>query len=205
MPPVQGFVQRLNQQFLVNGNLFRIAGANTYYLAYVDEPVQSAVLDLAADLHLNTMRIWAFLDRDGPGPNDVYFQSWDAASQAPVIHDGPNGLVRLDRAISLAEARGVRLILALTNNWQDFGGMSQYVKWLGLPAKHFFYRSAAAREAYRNWVQQLINRRNTLTGRLYRDEPAILAWELANEPRCETDDGKPIRMASLLCSGGWTR
>ena len=67
----------------------------------------------------------------------MYFQSWDAASQAPVIHDGPNGLVRLDRAISLAEARGVRLILALTNNWQDFGGMSQYVKWLGLPAKHF--------------------------------------------------------------------
>ena len=192
MPPVQGFVQRSGQQLLVNGAPYRIAGANNYYLAYVQEDVQTAVLDLADPLNLNTLRIWAFLDAGAPGPNDVYFQFWDSAKQAPSYHDGPNGLERLDRAIALAGQRGFRVILTLTNNWPDFGGMPQYVKWLGLPAKNHFYRSEVARQAYRNWVEQLIMRRNSITGRLYRDEPAILAWELSNEPRCETDDGKPL-------------
>ncbi len=192
MPPVQGFVQRSGRQLLIGGAPFRIAGANNYYLAYTQQEVQTAVLDLAARLNLNSMRIWAFLDAPAPKANDVYFQFWNAAKQAPDYHDGPDGLERLDRAVALAGARGLRLILTLTNNWPDFGGMPQYVKWLGLPAKNHFYRSQAARQAYRNWVEQLITRRNSVTGRLYRDEPAILAWELANEPRCETDDGKPL-------------
>jgi mannan endo-1,4-beta-mannosidase len=202
MPPVAGFVQRLGQQLLVDGRTFRIAGANTYYLGYVEQPVQTAVLDLAARLELNSMRIWAFLDANAPGPNDVYFQFWNSAMQRPDYNDGPNGLERLDRAIALAGERGLRSILALTNNWPDFGGMPQYVKWLGLPAKHHFYRSQAARQAYQNWVEHLIMRRNSITGRLYRDEPAILAWELANEPRCETDDGQPLNdgIPTLL---GW--
>ncbi len=192
MPPVQGFVQRSGQQLLVNGAPFRIAGANNYYLAYVQEDVQNAVLDLVTPLKLNTLRIWAYLDAPAPGPGDVYFQFWNSTKKALDYHDGPDGLGRLDRAIALAGARGLRLILTLTNNWPDFGGMPQYVKWFGLPAKNAFYRSQAAKQAYQNWVEQLVTRRNPLTGRLYRDEPAILAWELSNEPRCETDDGQPL-------------
>lgn len=202
MPPVAGFVQRLGQQLLVDGRAYRIAGANTYYLAYVEQAVQTAVLDLAARLELNSMRIWAFLDADAPGPSDVYFQFRNPATQKLDYNDGPNGLERLDRAIAIAGERGLRSILALTNNWPDFGGMPQYAKWLGLSAKHDFYRSQAAREAYQNWVEHLILRRNTVTGRLYRDEPAILAWELANEPRCESDTGQslPDGIPTLL---GW--
>jgi len=32
----------------------------------------------------------------------------------------------------------------------------------------------------------LLQRRNSRTGQLYRDDPTILAWDLINEPRCET-------------------
>jgi mannan endo-1,4-beta-mannosidase len=192
MPPLHGFVQRSGQQLLTNGAPFRIAGANNYYLAYVEEDVQNAVLDSVTALKLNALRIWAFLDAEEPVPGRVYFQFWNSAKQSPDYHDGPDGLDRLDRAVALASDRGLRLILALTNNWPDFGGMPQYVKWFGLPAKNHFYRSDAAKQAYREWVEQLILRRNSVTGRLYRDEPAILAWELSNEPRCETDDGKPL-------------
>jgi mannan endo-1,4-beta-mannosidase len=34
-----------------------------------------------------------------------------------------------------------------------------------------------------DYVRAVVTRRNTVTGRLYRDDPAIMAWQLANEPR----------------------
>ena len=44
--------------------------------------------------------------------------------------------------------------------------------------------SPQLREWYKDWAATLIARVNTITGVAYRDEPAIFAWELANEPRC---------------------
>lgn len=35
---------------------------------------------------------------------------------------------------------------------------------------------------YLGYVQSIITHYNSKTGRKYADEPAILAWELANEP-----------------------
>lgn len=32
----------------------------------------------------------------------------------------------------------------------------------------------------------ILTRRNTRNGLVYRDDPTILAWDLVNEPRCET-------------------
>ena len=104
------------------------------------------------------------------------------------IDDGPNGLQRLDAVIQTAEQLGLKLILPLVNHWADFGGMPMYLQWLGLGSEvTTFYRSLDARLAYRHWVEHVLTRRNTLTGRLYSDEPSILAWELTNEARCGGD------------------
>ena len=46
------------------------------------------------------------------------------------------------------------------------------------------FTSPLVRGWYKDWVAALTARVNSLTGVAYRDEPAILAWELANEPRC---------------------
>jgi mannan endo-1,4-beta-mannosidase len=45
------------------------------------------------------------------------------------------------------------------------------------------YKTPAATELYRGFIAYLANRRNTVNGRLYRDDPAIMTWQLANEPR----------------------
>jgi len=42
--------------------------------------------------------------------------------------------------------------------------------------------SCECRSAFKNYVKKIINRRNTITGVLYRDDPTIMAWDLANEP-----------------------
>jgi len=36
---------------------------------------------------------------------------------------------------------------------------------------------------YHDYIRAVVTRRNSVTGLLYRDDPAIMAWQLANEPR----------------------
>jgi mannan endo-1,4-beta-mannosidase len=36
---------------------------------------------------------------------------------------------------------------------------------------------------YHDYVRAVVGRTNSITGRLYADDPAIMAWQLANEPR----------------------
>ena len=38
-------------------------------------------------------------------------------------------------------------------------------------------------QAYKNYVKTILMRTNTYTGLPYSQDPAIFAWELANEPR----------------------
>jgi mannan endo-1,4-beta-mannosidase len=46
-----------------------------------------------------------------------------------------------------------------------------------------FYADAGANELYRNYIKMLVNRKNTYSELIYKNDPAIMAWELANEPR----------------------
>lgn len=82
---------------------------------------------------------------------------------------------RLDRLVEAAAARGLRLILPLINNWPDFGGMDAWVAARSLSGHDAFFDDPGLRAAYRDWAARLAAR--------YRAEPAIMAWELANEPR----------------------
>jgi mannan endo-1,4-beta-mannosidase len=36
---------------------------------------------------------------------------------------------------------------------------------------------------YREQAKHIITRTNTITGKKYKDDPVIMSWELANEPR----------------------
>jgi mannan endo-1,4-beta-mannosidase len=39
---------------------------------------------------------------------------------------------------------------------------------------------------YQDHVKFIVNRVNSVNGRVYKNDPTILAWNLVNEPRCET-------------------
>ncbi len=188
------FVVRQSDQLLLDNDAFRIVGANIYYFAFSTEADQMRLLDIAGDFGANVLRIWAFNDCTDapanppvPGDTDICFQFLNPDAGTPEIRNGPFGLERLDSAIKLAGDRGIRLILTLTNYHSDYGGMPQYQRWLGLTTLNDFYRDASAKSLFQNWVQAIVTRRNTLTNTFYADDPTILAWEIANEPRCPSE------------------
>jgi mannan endo-1,4-beta-mannosidase len=153
--------------FRAGAAAFRVMGANCYYLGFASDAMVSQVFQLASELGLNTLRTWAF---------------W---------HGEPDW-TKLDRTIAWAEQRGMRLILTLINYWDDIQGMRVWSERFGFEGQRPFYEERVIREAFRSYVVGLLSRVNTLTGRRYRDEPAVLAWELANEPRCEGADPRVV-------------
>lgn len=64
----------------------------------------------------------------------------------------------LDFVISEAGKYGIRLILSLSNNWQDFGGKQQYVNWARSAGVYIsneddFYTNDVLKGYYKNHVQ----------------------------------------------------
>jgi len=191
------FAHQPATNFELDGQPLCFVGANNYYLAYQPRPMVDDVLESARAMGVKVVRTWGFIDRgsldgqvrsiDGDGTKrGFYFQAWDPVAQHPIFNDGRNGLEGLDYALAKADQLGLKLVLVLTNNWHEFGGMDQYLSWYGLSAHSDFYLEPRVRAAYRAWLWHLVSRVNHITGRSYREDPAIFGWELANEPRGST-------------------
>lgn len=153
-------------------------------------------LDRLKALGVSNLRIVAASE----GPDTEPYRMVPALQKKPGVYD-PALLDGLDYFISELGKRGMTAVVVLNDFWHWSGGMAQYVNWRGggpipypPPAKdgawdkyqHYtaqFYSNPKAMADYKNLVKMLIGRKNTYTGRLYKEEPAIMAWELANEPR----------------------
>jgi mannan endo-1,4-beta-mannosidase len=185
-----GFVTRSGANLKLNGKTFRFGGTNNYYLMYKSPLMVDDVFADARGAGFTVMRTWGFLDignQDGSNSvagiaDGIYFQYWDGAK--PAYNDGATGLEKLDYVLAAAREAGVKLIIPLTNNWRDFGGMDQYVRWAGGQYHDDFYTNATIRGWYKDWISHVLNRVNTITGVAYRDDPTVMTWELGNEPRC---------------------
>src|SRR5450759_547260 len=188
--PGQEFVTRDGASFMLDGKTFAFDGTNTYRPMLSGNEIIDKIMAATADNHFRVLRTWAFNDigqQDGTDSVDkfntsMYFHDWDG--KQPAFNDGEDGLQRLDYVIASASKHNVKLILPLVNNWGAFGGMDQYVLWAGLTYHSDFYTDAKVRQWYKDWATHLLNRVNTVTGVKYKDDPTIMAWELANEPRC---------------------
>jgi mannan endo-1,4-beta-mannosidase len=186
------FVEREGSQLLLQDREFKFAGANNYYVMYKSQFMVDDVLGRASSQGFTAVRNWGFIDignQDGTnsvgsGKADgvVYFHFWDGTK--PAFNDGADGLEHLDYVLYRAGQLGLKLIIPFVNNWSDFGGMDQYVTWLGGTDHDQFYSDHTIRGWYKDWVRHLLDRTNSITGVRYKDDPTIMAWELANEPRC---------------------
>ena len=186
--PLNPFVTVENGRFMLQNSVFRFAGTNAYYLPNY-EKLDPAAVDRAFDLFEETgitvIRMWAFYDG-----YDCAYSQYD--SDENVIQTSPGvyserALRDLDRVIAKGKQRGIRFILPLINYWDELGGICQYNTWAGAenPSQNmkFFITNTNTQHWYRNYISMLLNRINTETGIAYKDEPAILSWQIINEGR----------------------
>ncbi|WP_186315993.1 cellulase family glycosylhydrolase [Catellatospora sichuanensis] len=198
-----GFVTRHGSDLKLNGKPFRFAGTNNYYLIYSSPTMVDDVFARAKGADLTVLRSWGWLDigtQDDQGSvsgkkNGVYLQYWDGTR--PAYNDGPDGLQRLDYVLWKAGQSGIKLVIPFTNNWSDFGGIDQYVRWAGADNHDDFFTDPVIKGWYKDWISHLLNRVNPLTGLAYKDDPAVMMWELGNEPRCK---GSGLYPPSASCT-----
>ena len=137
--PKRAFVTRSGSDLRVSGAPFQFAGTNNYYLMY-QSPAdgrrrvrrgQGGRLHGAADLGLDRHRQRRrHRTRSAAGPERRLL---------PVLGRHRSGLQRRRRRPAAARLRdldaprqaGIKLVIPFTNNWSDFGGMDQYVRWRG--------------------------------------------------------------------------
>jgi len=179
------FVYVEGREFKINGESFRFVGANSYDLIYRTPAEVSETLSKAKEAGIDVVRLWAFgdgfLNGIQPSPGDL----------------NENRLRALDKAIAAAKQHDIKLIITFVNYWRDYGGVAQYLKWAGLPSETTqdldqFYTSSETRQMYKDYVEEILTRKNIVTGVSYIDEPTVFAWELMNEPRSASRLSSPI-------------
>jgi mannan endo-1,4-beta-mannosidase len=200
----KGFAQTQGSRFVIDGKPFRFIGANVAVM-YRDEDRADMpeTLKQAAQMGIRVVRVWAFGEG---GPDDIGpladFADWPRTHPfrwAPGQWN-EEAFVHLDNVLVEAHRNNLRVQLCLTNWWRDTGGVTQYLRWAGLegaaersfpfginPARAMlFYTNETTRRLYREHLEKIATRRNTVSGVLYRDDPTIFGWELMNEAQAIT-------------------
>lgn len=194
------FVTAKKTHFSRKGQAYYIVGANFWYGGYLGAP--SGVgerarllkeLDTMKATGINNLRVLAVSEK-----TDMKSAVSPATTAKPGEYD-ENLLVGLDFLMAEAAKRDMTVVLYLNNFWQWSGGMTQYLNWFeGTPAldpnvtKDYddymkknarFYVNAAAQKEYRQVIAKIVRRVNTITGKPYSEDPHLMSWQLANEPR----------------------
>ena len=203
-----GFVQVQGTGFVVDGKPYRFAGANFWYGAYLgaedgvgDRARLRSELDQLKAAGIDNLRVLAMSEASGfrRGVSPAFMT-------APGQYD-ERLLQGLDVLLDEMRRRDMKAVLYLNNFWQWSGGMSQYVAWAtgGTVAAHDpdrtgdwngfmqnsarFYAIPQAQAWYRDAIRTVITRRNTVNGIAYVDDPTVMSWQLANEPRPGSNAG----------------
>jgi mannan endo-1,4-beta-mannosidase len=198
--PPAGFIRREGTRLMRGEAPYRIAGANMWYAAWLGADAAygnrarlTRELDRLQALGLNNLRIMAAAE-EGPLRNSIKpgFSRPDGSLNQDL-------LAGLDFAMAEIARRGMTAVVCLGNFWEWSGGLATWLyrvtgeytnmgdpahPWPAFPdATAAFYANEPAVALYRDHVRAIVTRTNSITGRRYADDPAIMSWQLANEPR----------------------
>ena len=205
--PYNPFVTVKEGEFYIGDSVYRYVGSNFWYGVILasegrggDRKRLARELDTLQAIGINNLRILV----GGDGAEGLH------SHISPMLQTRPgeynDTLLRgLDYLLDELERRDMKAVLYLNNSWEWSGGFSTYLEWAGagkavIPnidgyqayvdyAAKFSVNDSAQKLAA-NHVRNIVSRTNNITGRPYSESPAIMAWQIANEPRCFSDANK---------------
>ena len=118
-------------------------------------------------------------------------------AEAPTYVEGPGDFNEeafrvTDMMLSLANEYGIRIIFSLLNNHQWMGGRPNYADFRDKSPDEF-WTDRQLIEDFKQTIRFVINRKNTITGVVYRNDKSILCWETGNELNC------PVAWTTEIC------
>ena len=201
-PQTSAFITVENGKFIKNGQPYYYIGTNYWYGASIaadtiggDRERLIKELDFLKQNGIDNLRVMVGAE----GPDNEPFRVTPTLVKKPGIYS-PALLEGLDYFLNELKKRDMVAILYFTNNWEWSGGMAQYVNWNGygeyanpnlekyswpdfFKYQKQFYSCEPCIEQVNEYIKKIIIRTNSVNGIKYINDPTIMAWELANEPR----------------------
>jgi mannan endo-1,4-beta-mannosidase len=194
------FVSVVDGHFMKAGQPYKYVGANFWYGAILASEGRGgnrtrlkAELDSMCALGIDNLRILVGADGKEGAPVKVR----PSLQQAPGVYNDTI-LAGLDYLLSEMGKRKMVAVLYLNNSWEWSGGYGYYLEMAGegkspLPSVdgyntyvNFVSRFATnskAQQFFIDYVRFILGRTNRYTHQRYIDDPAIMAWQICNEPR----------------------
>lgn len=202
------FVTVRGHQFMLEGKPWYAIGANYWYggLVPADPEGKERIrreLDFLRDRGITKLRVMTAAE--GTGPINGVPRVEPAYQPEPGVFR-EELLTGLDFLLAEMNKRKMKAVLYLSNNWEWSGGFLQYLNWNGQIADSVLRRKLSWDEMrdytsrfyscdncllqYEAQLRRIVTRVNSFTGIKYAEDPAVMSWEIANEPR-------PMRPAAV--------
>lgn len=215
-----GFVIQHDGQLWRDGQPYYFVGTNFWYGAILGSKGQGGdrerlnrELDFLKEQGIDNLRILVGAD----GERGVKTKVEPTLQVAPGVYNDTI-LDGLDYLLTEMGKRGMVAVLYLNNSWEWSGGYGFYLEQAGegktprpnedgYPAFMNFVQKYAtcekAHQLFYNYVRFIISSVNRYTGKAYKDDPAIMSWQIGNEPRAFSKEALPafekwLREASSL-------
>jgi mannan endo-1,4-beta-mannosidase len=203
--PRPTFVTVEDGHFVRDGKPYTFIGTNFWYGPILASEGRGGdidrlrkELDALKELGIDNLRVLV----GGDGADGVYSRVEPTLQTAPGVYNDTL-LVGLDRFLVELGKRDMQAVLYVNNSWEWTGGYGQYLEWATgektliplvdgywpfMQQMRKFQTSREAQQLYFNHLRNIVSRVNSLTGKPYKDDPSIFAWQLGNEPRCFSDE-----------------
>jgi mannan endo-1,4-beta-mannosidase len=162
--PQQPFVKIKDLGFSINDRPFQFIGANALNFGFYDQYGLSMVegIQSARQAGLKVLRISLAWNNEpwGKSTFEAYDQVLDLAAK--------NGLYVI---ANLTEG----CCYSGTEKREDYFARSHYAN----------FTDQTEQKNFKDFIQSMLLRKNSINGRIYRDDPTIMAWDIINEPGVE--------------------
>lgn len=152
----QPWIRTKENSIIKDGKPFRFVGANAVNLVFYDNwdlDIEKAIRT-AKENNISVLR---------------FYMDWGWSKDEDI-----------DKIIELTSRYGIYVILTLTDCCCS-GDYSSITKYFEVHAPFCNITNKQSINVFKKRIKQIIERKNSINGRVYRNDPTILAWELANE------------------------